>query len=94
MEIDLERPVALNSSVVAVEVDGDLVMLDANSGNYYGVSGVARFVWEILQRSSYSGNAIVGAILDEYRIDKATCSDDVKLFMSELLDRGLVAYCD
>ena len=40
--------VSRNPNLVAANVDGDLVMMSVEQGEYFGITGVGSRVWELL----------------------------------------------
>ena len=40
---------ARNPDLLAVDMDGDLVMMSIEHGNYYGVGGIGPHVWQLLE---------------------------------------------
>ena len=75
--------------LIAADMDGDLVMLSIERGEYFGVGGVGTRVWELLEQP-VSVEGLTAAICAEYEVDEATCRADMLRFAQELLDLGLV----
>ena len=70
----------------------EIVLLNLIDGVYYGVDGVAARVWMLLQ-SPIAVGAILERIADEFEVDRARCEREVRTFVQELVDRGLVDVC-
>lgn len=75
--------------LIASEMDGDLVMMSIERGEYYGISGVGTRVWELLERPVTLAE-IVAAICREFEVDTSVGEQDMRQFLEELLKRGLV----
>ncbi len=75
--------------LIAADMDGDLVMLSIERGEYFGVGGVGTRVWELLEQPA-SVDDLTAAICAEYEVDEATCRADMSRFAEELLRLGLV----
>jgi len=75
--------------LVAADLDGELVMMDAEAGRYYGISGVGARAFELLE-SPISIQGLVETITQEYDVDKHKCRDDIQAFVQELMANGLV----
>lgn len=67
----------------------ELLVLDLESGRYYGLNAVAQLVWERLD-----GAATVAEIVDEiahrFEVDAERVMNDVQELLADLLAQGLV----
>ncbi len=88
---DLTPDTALirNPELVAAEMDGDLVMMSIDNGEYYGVGGVGPRIWELLE-SPRTVEQITAAIVEEFEVEADSCREDMLGFIRQLLDMGLV----
>lgn len=75
--------------MIAAEMDGDLVMMSIERGEYFGIGGVGPRLWELLEQPR-TVDDLCAAICREYEVDEGTCLTDVTAFAEELLARGLV----
>jgi len=48
---DLNKKVNFSNTVFAQEVDGEMVLLDMNSENYFGLDEVGTSIWQAMQES-------------------------------------------
>ncbi len=58
--------------VIAAEADQDLVMVSIANGLYYGVSDVAREIWEAIERPKKIAD-LIDDLVGTYNIDRTTC---------------------
>ncbi len=82
-------PIIRHPSLVAAEMDGDLVMMSVERGEYYGVSGVGPRIWELLEHP-VTIEQMAAILCAEFAVDEADCTKDLLDFTGELLDMGLV----
>jgi hypothetical protein len=75
--------------LVAADMDGDLVMMSIDHGEYYGVGGVGPRVWELLEQP-ITVAAITAVICDEFDVEEDRCREDINGFARQLLEMGLV----
>ena len=87
--IDFSTMLKRKPDMVAANIDGDVVMMDVDQGQYYGISGVGSRVWELLEES-ISIVGITEVICREYETDPATCRNDITKFINELIEIGLI----
>jgi len=77
-----------NLNLVAAEVDGDLVMMSIEQGEYFGITGVGSRVWELLAVPTTVAD-ITRVICAECAVEEATCQADMQAFVEELIQLGL-----
>ncbi|MCL4672321.1 MAG: lasso peptide biosynthesis PqqD family chaperone [Sphingomonadaceae bacterium] len=78
-----------NPDLLAVEMDGDLVMMSIERGEYYGVGEVGTRIWELIERPQTLAE-LVAALCSEFEIGEAQCRSDIVAFLGELESNGLV----
>jgi ornithine carbamoyltransferase len=81
--------VLINSAVFAQEVDGEIVLLDMNSENYFGLDSVATDIWQLLNEGK-TLEETHAALLAIYEVDEAQLKEDLETFIQKLVDDGLV----
>jgi phosphatidylserine decarboxylase len=88
-ELTDDSRIARAEGPVASEVDGEVVILDVESGHFFQLNGVGSSVWQRLESPMTLG-ALCTAMLDEFEVDAAQCRSDVRAFAAKMLDRGLL----
>lgn len=73
----------------AVEMDGELVMMGQEQGEYYGLRDVAASIWHHLAEPRTLDD-LVALVSDEYAVTAETCRADIVAFLDDLLGRKLV----
>jgi hypothetical protein len=71
------------------ELDGELFIIDVQTGKYYSLNPVANRIWEILETEKTT-EEVVNTLLEEYDIDKDTCHKEVKTYIEELKNKTLI----
>ena len=72
------------------DVGEDLVALNTTSGEYFTFNAIGRIVWLSIAEGK-SIEDVIDEIASEYSsVDKKTILSDIKLFTSELIDKGLL----
>ncbi len=82
------RVMATNQQVAA-DMMGEAVILNTDSGIYFGLNGVGTRIWELVQQP-ITVQAVQQTILDEYEVDAERCEQDIHRLLGKLLDAGLV----
>lgn len=71
------------------DVDEEIVALDVDRGQCYGLNAVGSRVWRLLDSPMSLGD-ICSALQDEYEVEPEVCEEEVTRLLSELRSEGLV----
>src|SRR5262249_6562427 len=82
-----------DADIIQAEADQDIVMVSIASGFYYGVSGVARDIWEKVEHPTKISD-LIDSLTANYNIDRPTCQEQTLSFLNDLLDDGLLLVKD
>lgn len=74
----------------AVEMDGELVMMGQEQGEYYGLRNVAASIWAHLAEPRTLED-LVRLVSEEYDVQPDTCRPDIVRFIDELVGKRLVS---
>jgi hypothetical protein len=74
---------------VESKIADEVVMLDMDSGFYFGLNSVASDIWTMLEHTISVGEIVV-ALLAQYEVDQATCNAETKEIIEEMLKHRLV----
>ena len=91
--LTLNSIVQRNPEVIAAEADQDLIMVSIATGHYYGLSDVAREIWDAIERPKRISD-LIDNLTASYRIDLSSCKDQTISFLEALLDEGLLKVKD
>ena len=87
----MARLVKARGTFSAAEIDGDLVMIDIESGRFFALKGTAAQVWNALDRTD-DLDAICSELEAEFAVDPRECRKDVETFARELVAAGFASY--
>lgn len=80
--------------LLATGMGHDVVMLDMDSGHYFGLSGVGPHIWNQLEQAA-SVQDVVDSVNASFSVSAGDSVDrDVSHFLQALVDKGLVAVVD
>jgi Coenzyme PQQ synthesis protein D (PqqD) len=85
---DYSRVVATKDQIFS-ELQGEAVILDINSGVYYGLNQVGASIWNLIQDPK-TVKEIRDALLAEYEVDSKACETDILLLLEDLVTKGLI----
>ncbi len=74
---------------VSGELDGRVVLLSIENGEYYDMNKAGSHIWTLLEKPM-AVTALVDQLLTEFEVDRATCEKDVRELLEKLLTDKLV----
>jgi len=69
--------------------DGNAVILNLNSGVYYGVNAVGERVWSLVQKP-ISFTELRDILMTEYDVDHNQCTEELKRLLQDMSAHGLI----
>ena len=88
-EMNPDTRLSIPTQVMSRLVGEETVLLDLQSGMYFGLDGVGKRIWESIGEGLTLGEA-TDVIMSEFEVDEATARSDVVEFVSDLVERGLL----
>jgi len=85
-----EDRVAVRDGVMFNRVGDEVVLLDLDSGTYYGLDAVGGRLWDLISGSATIGEAI-DTMLEEYEVEREVLESDVLRLVDELREKGLIS---
>ncbi len=86
----LTQQVKFADSVFAQEVDGEMVLLDMNSENYFGFDEVGSSIWQAIEAEEGMLERVLEVLLEEYDVEESVLKHDLLVFVDKLAESGLV----
>lgn len=81
--------IEVNQSIVCAELDQEMVLLNVETGKYFGLDSTGTRIWELLADGA-DEEGIVAALLNEYEVDPIQLRRDVSGFLASLSEKNLV----
>lgn len=79
--------------MVHSSIDGEVVMMSVDKGEYYGLNAMGSRIWELLEKP-HSLEELCRELMSGFEVDQETCQAEVSRFLSEIADQKLVAVAD
>jgi hypothetical protein len=89
VELSLSDSVTISSSVVFRHLSGETVLLNLDSGIYYGLDAVGTRIWQLLAES-LPLVTVCSTIQKEYAVEPDVIERDVLKLVRNLYDKRLV----
>jgi hypothetical protein len=91
--VGIRSRAAPKSTIVGAEVESEMVLLDIEAGDYFGLDEVGTAIWRRLGQGA-SEDEIVSSLIIEYEVDPEQLRSDVRAFVRLLHAKGLVEIID
>ena len=87
--MNLNQKIIFAETVFAQEVDGEMVLLDMESENYFGLDEVGTAIWQAMQEKK-TLKEVFDVLLDQYEVEEEMLEHDLSDFVGKLVESGLV----
>jgi hypothetical protein len=88
----VQRVVA-SESVVYAELGDEAVLLNIETGVYFGLDTIGNRIWKLLEGGAQVDD-IVTSLVNEYEVQPAVARQDTRAFLARLLEKGLTVEID
>lgn len=85
----MSGPYQVSPDALARELDGEVLVLDLRSSLYFGMTGTAARIWQLIEAGE-PRDAMVAALAREFAADRHVIEADIDAFVSDLTARGLI----
>lgn len=75
--------------IVSEVIEGEAVIVNLETGDYFSMAGAGAFVWGLLEKQ-ISAEDILKRVFAHYEGDELTISSSVEQILKELEDEGLI----
>lgn len=89
VELTMADRVVIPDAVIARQLEGETVVLNLETGVYFGLDGVGTEIWNALQSGGRIEDAF-STVLHAYEVQPATLQDDLLRFVNQLASKGLL----
>jgi len=87
--MNLNQKITFADTVFAQEVDGEMVLLDMNSENYFGLDEVGTAIWQAMQEKE-TLQEVLDVLLEQYEVESDVLEKDLADFVAKLVESELV----
>jgi len=88
-KITTDTTIKRNIEVFASEIDDEVVMMNIQSGKYFGMDAVGSRIWQLIEEKIRVKD-IIAELLEEYDVTEEQCRSDVLEFLNELYEQNLI----
>jgi len=74
---------------ITAELDGELVLMHTNSGEYFGMDKTTTKMWNLLEQPM-TIESLVLELTQIFEVEKDRCETDIKPVLSTMMNRGFL----
>ena len=89
-DLTLTASVSINKGVLFQQLQDEGVLLNLDSGQYFGLDGIGTRIWNLLATGK-SLPEIASTIVSEYEVGRTQCEADLLKLIGDLDAHGLVS---
>lgn len=78
-----------NKKVVYSKIDDEIVMMDVESGFYFGLNTVGSMIWDVLKEEK-TISEVVAFLLSEYDVGYDQCLQETELLIKKMLEYKVI----
>ena len=87
--ISRQSIVVARKEMLSAELQEERIILDLNSGCYFGLNSVASSIWSLIEMPR-PVSEILNLLVVEYRVEPQQCEQDVLSLLQSLFMKGLI----
>lgn len=88
--VSLDATVRIPEGILFKDLSGEAVLLNLNTGVYFGLDPIGTRIWQLLQDHRQLQD-VLPMLLQEFEVDEARCQADLLELASTLCSHGLLA---
>lgn len=81
--VEIENIISKNPEIDATDLDGEVVMMNMEKGQYFMMNDVGSRIWEIIEEP-IKVSEIINALISEYEVEREECENTVMEFLNDL----------
>lgn len=74
---------------ISAELDGELVLMHMNSGEYFGMDKTTTKMWTLLENPK-TKEVLVNDLTQVYDVEKDRCEEDITPVLTNMVNRGFL----
>lgn len=87
--ITMQSTVTVVPGLTAAHLGDEAVLLDANSGRYYGLNELGARIFDLV-RTPIQVSQVKSKLLEEYKVEEAELEADLLAFLRDMAQRNLI----
>ena len=78
-----------NAEIIQSKIGEEVVMLDMESGFYFGLNSVASIIWGMMEKG-ISFKDLCDQLTEQFDVERALCESDTQELIDQLLEKKII----
>jgi hypothetical protein len=78
-----------NKEIIQSKIGEEVVMLDMESGFYFGLNSVASVIWKMMEQE-ISFDLMIERLMGTFNVERSLCESDTKELIDQLLEKKII----
>ena len=78
-----------NKAIVQSKIGEEVVMLDMDSGFYFGLNSVASVIWGLLA-NEIGFEALIDQLMAQFEVERSLCEADTKELLDQMMEKNII----
>ena len=78
-----------NKEVIQSRIGDEIVMLDVESGFFFGLNSVASIIWDNM-KEKIDLKSLVDGLMEEFDVEESTCESDTLELIGQMLEKRII----
>lgn len=78
-----------NKTIVQSKIGEEVVMLDMESGFYFGLNSVASVIWGMLAEE-IGFEQLIDQLMAKFEVERSLCESDTQELLEEMLEKNII----
>jgi hypothetical protein len=87
--MDLNITIAKGENYLANEIDGEVVMMNIETGLYVSLNKTGKVIWDLLDTPKPI-SSVIETLVESYKITQEQCTTDVVPFIEQMMEQQIL----
>ena len=78
-----------NKTIVQSKIGEEVVMLDMESGFYFGLNSVASVIWGVLA-DEIGFEKLIDQLMAQFEVERSICEADTQELLDQMLEKNII----
>jgi hypothetical protein len=78
-----------NAEIIQSKIGEEVVMLDMESGFYFGLNSVASIIWDMME-NGISFEDLCDQLTEQFEVERTLCEADTQELLDQLLEKKII----
>jgi hypothetical protein len=78
-----------NKEIIQSKIGDEVVMLDMDSGYYFGLNSVASVIWALME-NEISFDLLIDALMTKFEVERSVCESDTQELIDQMLEKKII----